>query len=340
MVQVQQTQMSPVAGMKLLTVQQQIGGGRSRVRFSAEVRDVRNALLFVYHQIFDDLQILRRRLRHQVFRGITIGASIVHVHVHVSAHPLGARILRQIQRLQADYQAGILIRRNRHALSLEAIFEPLHDFDVGVPDGQSHFGIARDMKVVRFERPFGADEIVIRVHPGVIGSVCAPVFADYENTRRRRTPGSVQHRDAQFANGLEVMFLFYQDLRLRAARNVLHPQRRIAATIRDKGNTFSIRRPSRRNVVEITIGKRKGVATVGRNHPQLVPLLPQIRRIHDAFAVGRKIRPRFPGGFFIVNLARLQRRAPPSCSRNPRCRKCGRDSKQKEFQFRRVTRRG
>src|ERR1700722_16072975 len=121
------------------------------------------------------------------------------------------------------------------------------------------------MKVERFERPFGTDEIVIRVHPCVMGSVSAAVFADYEDTRRRRMPGSVQHRDAQFANGLEVMFLFYQDLRLRPARNVLHPQRRIAATIRDKGNTFSIRRPSRRDVVEITIGKWKRVAAACRN---------------------------------------------------------------------------
>src|SRR6202035_391404 len=112
-----------------------------------------------------------------------------------------------------------------------------------------------NMKVVRFERPFGADEIVIRVHPRVIGSGSAPVFADYEDACRRRTPGSVQHRDAQFATGLEVTLLFCQNLRLRAARNLLPPQRRIPTTIRDEGNALSIRRPSRRNVVEITIGK-------------------------------------------------------------------------------------
>ena len=62
--QIQQSQMAPVAGMKFLAMQEEIGCGRSRIGFGAEVAYVRNTLLFVDYQILDDREILRLRLRY------------------------------------------------------------------------------------------------------------------------------------------------------------------------------------------------------------------------------------------------------------------------------------
>ena len=88
--EIQQAEMSPIAGVKFLAVQQEVGCCRSRVRLGAEVCNVRNALLFVHHQIFDDLQVLRCRLRHQMLRCVAVRACIIHVHVHIAADPLRA----------------------------------------------------------------------------------------------------------------------------------------------------------------------------------------------------------------------------------------------------------
>ena len=117
--------------------------------------------------------------------------------------------------------------------------------------------------------------------------------------------GRVQHRNAQLAHRLQVVLLFRDELGLRAAGNCLRPQRSVAAAIRNERDPLSIRRPARRYVVEIAIGKRKRIAALGGHHPELVPLLSQIRRVDDALAVGRKIRARLPGGLFVMNLARL-----------------------------------
>ena len=59
------------------------------------------------------------------------------------------------------------------------------------------------------------------------------------------------------------------------------------------------------HIVEIAVGERERIAALRRHHPELVPLLSQIRRVDDALAVRRKIRTRLPCGFFVVNLARF-----------------------------------
>ena len=51
-----------MTGMKLLAMQQKVGCGRCRIVFGAEVCDIRNALFLVDHQVFDDGQLLSRRL--------------------------------------------------------------------------------------------------------------------------------------------------------------------------------------------------------------------------------------------------------------------------------------
>src|SRR5271169_1690205 len=55
----------------------------------------------------------------------------------------------------------------------------------------------------------------------------------------------------------------------------------------------------------LVIRNRKGVAALRWHEPKLVPLLPQIRRVHDSLTVRREIRPRLPVSLLVVDFACL-----------------------------------
>src|SRR3981189_2282152 len=111
--------MSPVAGVKLLAVHQNMIQVRSRIKMgrgleplwhssvppvtsvvpalrrqftrslsSQEVGDVRKTLFLIDNEIFDDRQVLSRCLFHQMRGSVAIRSRIIHVDVYVSAHPL------------------------------------------------------------------------------------------------------------------------------------------------------------------------------------------------------------------------------------------------------------
>ena len=111
----------------------------------------------------------------------------------------------------------------------------------------------------------------------------------------------IEHRNTQFPHRLRYAF-FGQELRLRAAGNFLRPEGSVAIAIGNESNMLSVRRPARRDIVEVAVRKMKSIAALRRHDPQLMPLLSEIRRVNDALTVGRKVRPRLPGGFFVVDL--------------------------------------
>src|SRR5712664_2998530 len=125
--EVEQAEMPPVAGVKLLSMEQEIGVRRSRVGPGAEVRNIRNSLFFVDHQVFDNLQVLSRRLRYQMFGRVAICATVIHVHVNVAADPVRARLLRKAEWLQMNRQTRFLSRGYGHRLPLETVFKALYD---------------------------------------------------------------------------------------------------------------------------------------------------------------------------------------------------------------------
>ena len=86
--QMQQAQVSPIAGVKFLTVQQEIVGGRCGVERGAEIGDIGNALFFIDDEILHDRQIFRRSLKNEMCGRIPVSASIVHVHMYVPADPM------------------------------------------------------------------------------------------------------------------------------------------------------------------------------------------------------------------------------------------------------------
>src|SRR5882672_11077263 len=140
--------MSPVTGVILLTMYQEMVEVRSRIESGRgwnspwhssvtsvtsvvqafrrrlnrtcpghEISHIRKALLFVDDQILDNRQILRVSLLYQMRGSIAIRPRIVHVDMHVAAHPL-RRLVRNI-RPQLDTKAGSLALGDFHAPPLK-----------------------------------------------------------------------------------------------------------------------------------------------------------------------------------------------------------------------------
>ena len=80
-VEMQQPEMSPVAGVKFLAL---IDRRRSDLtRVGREFADVGNALFLVDDQVVDDIEIFGARLRRESLEVLAISAAVVHVHVQV-----------------------------------------------------------------------------------------------------------------------------------------------------------------------------------------------------------------------------------------------------------------
>src|SRR5919197_316996 len=87
------------------------------------------------------------------------------------------------------------------------------------------------------------------------------------------------------------------------------PQRRIAALVRDIGDSLSIMRPARRRHIEFAVAQRKWITTLARHDPQLIPLAAEVGAVDDLATIGRPVGPRFPCRFLVPQLA--QRRTGP-----------------------------
>src|SRR4029077_10269216 len=85
--EVQDAEVSPVTGVKLLSVPEEVGGGGCGIGGRTEVRDVGNALFFVDDEVLDEREVFGGGLRDQMGRRIAVGASVVHVNVNVTANP-------------------------------------------------------------------------------------------------------------------------------------------------------------------------------------------------------------------------------------------------------------
>ena len=85
--EIQDAQMTPVAGVEFLAVQDQEPIGRCRIDVGAKSGDVGKSLLLVYDQVRDQIQVFGAALLGEVLRRVAIQAAVVHVHVQVAAPP-------------------------------------------------------------------------------------------------------------------------------------------------------------------------------------------------------------------------------------------------------------
>jgi len=87
-IETQQTQVAPVAGVKFLAVRQHYGVCRGTVRNRREVADIRYPLLLVDDQVEYDIEVLSIGLFDQPLGCVAVSTTIVHVHMDVSALPV------------------------------------------------------------------------------------------------------------------------------------------------------------------------------------------------------------------------------------------------------------
>ena len=104
-----------------------------------------------------------------------------------------------------------------------------------------------------FERPLRTHKVIVSVHPCVIGCVRETVLTDDENTRRCGNTRGIQYLDTEPSHGFQITFVLGDELTLRARQDFLSPERSIPAAIGDEGDTFSIRRPARIDVVKFSV---------------------------------------------------------------------------------------
>ena len=85
--EIQDAQVSPIAGVEFLAMQDQQAIRGRRIRIRAKARDVGEALLLVDDQVVDQIEIFGLALLGEMARRVAIEAAVVHVHVQVAAPP-------------------------------------------------------------------------------------------------------------------------------------------------------------------------------------------------------------------------------------------------------------
>ena len=171
------------------------------------------------------------------------------------------------------------------------------------------------MEVAILEPSFGTIERFVGVPPGVVGGVRMPAGASHRDSRRQRSPRAVHGNHAQRADRLVVAPLGGHHRLLAAADDVDHPERCVAAFVRDVGDAMPIARPARCRCVEVAVSQGEGIAALARHQPELIPLAAEVRAVHDPRPVGRPVRSGLPRGLLVAQLA--QRRAPPGACVHP-----------------------
>ena len=215
--------MSPIAGVIFLGMQQQICAGRCRIGFGTEISNIGNALLFINHKIFHDRKVLSGCLLHQMLWRVAICPAVIHVDMNIAADPLRVRVFWQADWLEIDRQVGAAPKRNQHSFLLDPVLKSLHHLHFCSPCREGQFRISSAVKVMRLEGALRTNEVVVGMHPGIIGSIGATIFTGNENPRWAWTSVCGQHSDTELARGLEVMPFLNDDLRLRSTQYFLGP---------------------------------------------------------------------------------------------------------------------
>ncbi len=219
----QQPDVPPVAGVEFLSVKKQRGRGGCRVGVRPEVCNVRNPLFFVDDQVLDNREILRLRLLNHVLRSVAVCAPIVHVDMNVTTHPAKTRIPWKIERAQVQENPYFIACLGFDGSFLHTIFETLHRLYHDSSCRNRDHVLAAALEVVSFEALNAAHEAVICLHPCVIGSVSAAIFAGQKNASRRDLPLRIKHGDCNSSGWLQILFVLAHHLRLFAARQIENP---------------------------------------------------------------------------------------------------------------------
>ena len=142
-----------------------------------EIRNIGNALFLVDDQVEDDIEIFSARLLDEVRGRVSVGAAVIHVHVHVAANPV-CPFFGEIEGRYAQRQCIVAARRNVDQAALYFVFESAPDGDVRCACGQLNGGGTVGVKILGLEFAVVAIVGVVRMHAGVQRCVARPSLAD------------------------------------------------------------------------------------------------------------------------------------------------------------------
>ena len=265
------------------------------------IGDVRDALLLVHDQVIDERELLACGLQRKVCRGIAVGARVVHVHVHIPAHPGPRRPVGPVPRRQAHRE----VHRgacgdgdgpaHRHALG------PLHDIDQHLAGRHLEGGGPVGVEVQRIEGVFVAVE-VRRLDPCGGRGVEAPLGIAHRDARRGGRRGLVQHPQMQPPVRARALVPAHREHARGGTGEIQHPQVGVAVAVGDEGDVRAVGGPARLGLVPVPVGQRERLAALARHQPQLQPVAPEVGAVDDAPAVRGVVRARAPVGLLVVQL--------------------------------------
>src|SRR6266700_3076007 len=204
---------------------------RRGVRVGAEVRDVGDALLLVHYKILDDVQILSAALEREMLGRVAVRPAIVHVHVQIPAPPALCRQIRHAIEDDAPHRRAASPYRRLGPPDAE--FGPVPHRDVRRPRGHRQLGRAGRVEVAVLEAALASVEGFIGMTPGIVRGIRPPVGPRDRDARRERTPGVIDHLQAQPPNRPVVAAPGGEDPLPLSPRHIDHPERGVATFVRD-----------------------------------------------------------------------------------------------------------
>src|SRR5216683_5407657 len=89
-----------------------------------------------------------------------------------------------------------------------AIFKAFHPLQGDSSCGNGDHVVASALEVMRLESLLGGYETVISLHPPVIRSIGAAIFAGKENASRRDVPVRIKHGNCNSSSWFQVLLSF------------------------------------------------------------------------------------------------------------------------------------
>ena len=151
------------------------------------------------------------------------------------------------------------------------------------------------------------DHEVVCVDPRVVGCIEARAAVGDRHARGQAARRLVHHLQVQVATRPQVATFANLHRLLTARIGVDEPEGRVAIPIGDEGNRLVVGRPAGVRVVVIPVRQRKRVAPADRQQPELLPLSSDIAAVDDSRAVPRRVGPRAPRRFLVVQEPGLTR---------------------------------
>ena len=220
-------------------------------------------------------------------RRIVIGAAVIHVHVHVRAHPAAGIRHGPCALVEIDGDARGLRGGQVQHVALEPALEAMHDLDRDGAGRNIDPGIAAGVEIMRLVGALAPVEAVIGVDPGILRCMKQAGRIGHADARRSRIAAGIVQVEMHTRHRHKVLARRRPEGVRRPAGHGDQGNFRIAGAIGDEGDAAAVRRPARAGLIPGIISQRQRIAAAGRHQPQVVPRAPLVGAVHQPRAVGR-----------------------------------------------------